>query len=67
MELLLLHLEELDAGRIFDDEGVADAQGLTVHLEDALALIVLDPLVVPYREELLAHPVLRASVIASSA
>ena len=36
-------------------QGLADAQGLAVHLEDPLAAAVLDPEVVADGDQLLAH------------
>ena len=45
---------------------VAHAKRLPVYLDDALALVVLDPVVVPDREELLVHTVLRSAVVTAS-
>ena len=54
-EHLLLDLRQLVAAGILEDEGVARPNGFAVDLEHPVAVVVLDPEVVPDRHELLAH------------
>src|SRR4051794_10196272 len=66
VQLLLLHGEELRTAGILEHERVADPHGLAVDLERPVAGLVLDPEVVADREQLLAHPVLRAAVVVAA-
>src|ERR1700733_10848124 len=66
VELLLLDLEQLLAGRALEDERAPDPGRLAVDLECALAALGLDPEVVADREQLLAHLVARAGLLVVS-
>jgi hypothetical protein len=65
-ELLLLDRVHLLARDSLEDERLAQAKRLPVHLEHPLAACVLDPEVVADREHLLPHPVLRSSRVTAS-
>src|SRR6185436_5536022 len=54
-ELALLDLRDLVATGILEDERVPEAHRLAVDPEGAVALLVLDPVVVSDRDQLLAH------------
>src|SRR6185436_14243293 len=54
-ELALLDLRDLVATGVLEDERVAEAHRLAVDPEGAVALLVLDPVVVSDRDQLLAH------------
>src|SRR4029453_3936462 len=56
-QLALLELEQLVTRGVLEDERVADPHGLTVDLERAPPLLVLDPVVVADCDELLPHPI----------
>jgi hypothetical protein len=57
----LLDLEELVAGGILEEEGVAYSQRLAVDLENALPAVVLDPVVVADGDQLLSHAVVHGA------
>jgi hypothetical protein len=61
VQLSLLDLGDLVPLGVLKNEGLADAQRLAVHAERAVPGLVLDPVVVAYREQLLAHAVARAA------
>jgi hypothetical protein len=54
-KLLLLDLAQLGPIAVLDDHGLSDPQRFAVDLEDSLASVVLDPVVIPDREDLLLH------------
>src|SRR5439155_7360339 len=62
----LLDLQQLPAVAIFEDQRLADPQGLAVDLEDPLALVVLDPVVVADGHQLLAHAVVHRAGAAAA-
>src|SRR3954454_7816173 len=55
VELALLDLRHLAPGAVLEHERLADAQRLPVDLVDPVAVLVLDPGVIPDRRELLPH------------
>src|SRR5205085_2054807 len=60
---LLLDPEQLRSGGILEHERLPHPQCLAVHLERALAFLVLDPEVVADREHPFAHPVPRPALV----
>ncbi len=57
----LLDLVQLSAMCVLEDQGLAHAQRLAVHLEHLLTLIILDPEVIADGNHLLAHLVVVAA------
>src|SRR5271169_4029075 len=58
MEHVLLDLHQFRAMGVLEDQCLAQPQGFAVHLVDPLAPVVLDPVVIADRYQLLAHPVM---------
>ena len=54
-----LDLQQLAPVAVFEDQCLADPEGLAVNLEDPLALVVFDPVVVTDGHQLLTHAVVR--------
>jgi hypothetical protein len=61
----VLDVDDLVAVGVFEDERRAGAHRLAVDLEHLLAVVVLDPVVVTDREQLLAHHKLPSIVVVS--
>jgi hypothetical protein len=51
----LLDLAQLVAMGIFEDQGLAHAQSLAIHLVNFLPVLILDPEIIADRHHLLAH------------
>jgi hypothetical protein len=54
----LLDLHQFRAAGVLEDQCLAQPQSLAVDLVDPLALVVLDPVVITDRDQLLPHPVM---------
>jgi hypothetical protein len=55
VEHALLDLHQLRAAGVLEDQRLPQSQGLAVDLVDPLAAVVLDPVVIADRDQLLAH------------
>jgi hypothetical protein len=51
---------------ILEDQRLTRPQGLAVDLEDPVTLVVLDPVVIADRYQLLPHPEVRPAIAAAS-
>src|SRR5207248_9489998 len=51
----LLDLGQHRAAAVFEDEGLAQTQGLAIHFEDLLTAVVFDPEIIADGHQLLSH------------